>query len=76
MPKLIKGKGGPTVAAGAFPWNGPKKALNPYMDPAEVAPVSELSNLITLYAADNEQEQLRQNGPRTAAVQSRSGHRC
>ncbi|WP_268738566.1 replication endonuclease [Salmonella enterica] len=29
------------------------------MDPAEVAPVSALSNLITLYAADNEQEQLR-----------------
>lgn len=59
MPELIKDKGGPTVAAGAFPWNGPKKALNPYMDPAEVAPVSALSNLITLYAADNEQEQLR-----------------
>lgn len=59
MPELIKDKGCPTVAAGAFPWNGPKKALNPYMDPAEVAPVSALSNLITLYAADNEQEQLR-----------------
>lgn len=37
----------------------PEKALNPYMDPVEVAPVSALSNLITLYAADNEQEQLR-----------------
>lgn len=59
MPELIKDKGGTTVAAGAFPWNGPKKALNPYLDPAEVAPVSALSNLITLYAADNEQEQLR-----------------
>ena len=59
MSELIKDKGGPTVAAGAFPWNGPKKALNPYMDPVEVAPVSALSNLITLYAADNEQEQLR-----------------
>lgn len=59
MPELIKDKGGPTLAAGAFPWNGPKKALNPYLDPAEVAPVSALSNLITLYAADNEQEQLR-----------------
>ncbi|ELY4204681.1 replication endonuclease [Cronobacter sakazakii] len=59
MPELIKDKGGPTVAAGAFPWNGPKKALNPYLDPAEVAPVSALSNLISLYAADNEQEQLR-----------------
>ncbi|MGS6376249.1 replication endonuclease, partial [Enterobacter hormaechei] len=29
------------------------------MNPAEVAPVSALSNLITLYAADNEQEQMR-----------------
>ena len=46
-------------AAAAFSWNGPKKAINPYLDPAEVAPVSALSNLITLYAADNEQEQLR-----------------
>ncbi|HEJ9268003.1 TPA: replication endonuclease [Klebsiella oxytoca] len=46
-------------AAGAYPWTLPKKAVNPYLDPAEVAPVSALSNLITLYAADNEQEQLR-----------------
>lgn len=46
-------------AAAAFSWNGPKKAINPYLDPAEVAPVSALSNLITLYATDNEQEQLR-----------------
>ena len=46
-------------AAAAFSWNSPKKAINPYLDPAEVAPVSALSNLITLYAADNEQEQLR-----------------
>ncbi len=37
----------------------PRKAVNPYADPAEVAPVSALSNLIALYAADNEQEQLR-----------------
>lgn len=37
----------------------PKKVVNPYLDPAEVAPVSALSYLITLYAADNEQEQLR-----------------
>ena len=37
----------------------PEKAINPYLDPAELAPVSALSNLITLYAADNEQEQLR-----------------
>ncbi|MFA2370794.1 P2 family phage major capsid protein, partial [Escherichia coli] len=46
-------------AAASFSWNSPKKAINPYLDPAEVAPVSTLSNLITLYAADNEQEQLR-----------------
>lgn len=46
-------------AAASFSWNGPKKAINPYLDPAEVAPESALSNLITLYAADNEQEQLR-----------------
>ncbi|EHG7580799.1 replication endonuclease [Citrobacter sedlakii] len=46
-------------AAAAFPWNNPKKAVNPYLDPAEVAPESALSNLIALYAADNEQEQLR-----------------
>lgn len=51
--------GGSKEAAGVFPWNAPKKAVNPYLDPAEVAPVSSLSNLITLYAADNEQEQLR-----------------
>lgn len=46
-------------AAAAFSWNSPKKAINPYLDPAEVAPVSALSNLIALYAADNEQEHLR-----------------
>ncbi|ECF5901374.1 replication endonuclease [Salmonella enterica subsp. salamae] len=46
-------------AAGPFSWNAPKKSVNPYLDPAEVTPGSELSNLITLYAADNEQEQLR-----------------
>lgn len=59
MPELTNDKGGPTEVAGVFPWNAPKKAVNPYLDPAEVAPVSALSNLITLYAADNEQEQLR-----------------
>ncbi|WP_312997844.1 replication endonuclease [Leclercia sp.] len=59
MPELIDDNGGPTEAAMVFPWNAPKKAINPYLDPAEVAPVSALSNLITLYAADNEQEQLR-----------------
>lgn len=55
-------------AAAAFSWNGPKKAINPYLDPAEVAPESALSNMITLYAADNEQEQLRRD-----ALVSRSG---
>ncbi|HGJ6131171.1 TPA: hypothetical protein ACJXI9_004699, partial [Salmonella enterica subsp. enterica] len=42
--------GGSNEAAVAFPWNAPKKAVNPYLDPAEVAPESALSNLITLYA--------------------------
>lgn len=46
-------------SAGGYSWNLPKKAINLYLDPAEVAPISALSNLITLYAADNEQEQLR-----------------
>lgn len=59
MPELTKDNGGPTEAAGVFSWNVPKKAVNPYMDPADVAPVSALSNLITLYAADNKQEQMR-----------------
>lgn len=51
--------GGSKEAAGVFSWSAPKKAVNPYLDPADVAPGSALSNLITLYAADNEQEQLR-----------------
>ncbi|EFM9905947.1 replication endonuclease [Escherichia coli] len=51
--------GGSKEAAGVFSWRDPKKAVNPYLDPAEVTPGSALSNLITLYAADNEQEQLR-----------------
>ncbi|HHT7538534.1 TPA: replication endonuclease [Raoultella planticola] len=59
MSELTKDKGGPTEAAGGFLWNAPKNAVNPYLDPAEVAPVSALSNLITLYASDNEHEQLR-----------------
>lgn len=59
MPELTKDNGGPTEAVGVFSWIAPKKAVNPYLDPADVAPVSALSNLITLYAADNEQEQLR-----------------
>lgn len=50
---------GSKEAAGVFSWSSPKKAVNPYLDPADVAPGSALSNLITLYAADNEQEQLR-----------------
>lgn len=55
----VKNYGGADDAAAAFVWNTPKKAVNPYTDPAEVAPVSALSNLIALYASDNEQEQLR-----------------
>lgn len=55
----VKNYGGADDAAAAFAWNAPKKAVNPYADPAEVAPVSALSNLIALYNADNEQEQLR-----------------
>jgi hypothetical protein len=46
-------------AAGIYTWNSAKKAVNPYLDPADVEPGSELSNLITLYAVDNEQEQQR-----------------
>ena len=41
-----------------YSWNADRNAINPYLDPVEVAPVSALSNLITFYAADNEQEQL------------------
>ncbi|MFU0854927.1 replication endonuclease [Kluyvera cryocrescens] len=59
-PIATKYPGGVEQAAGEFTWGKPQKAINPYTDPAEVAPVSALSNLITLYAADNEQEQLRQ----------------
>ena len=44
---------------GPYSWNTPKKAVNPYLEPADVEPESALSNLIALYAADNEQEQLR-----------------
>jgi len=47
------------AAEKTYPWNAAKKAVNPYLNPADVAPVSALSKLITLYAADNEQEQLR-----------------
>ena len=55
----VQTTGGLDEAAVAFPWNSPKKAVNPYFDPADVAPESALSNLITLYAADNEHENLR-----------------
>lgn len=48
-----------SAEAKAYPWRTARKAVNPYLNPAEVAPVSALSNLITLYAADNEQELLR-----------------
>jgi len=51
--------GGSNEAAVSLSWNAPKKAINPYLEPPEFAPDSALSNLITLYAADNEQEQLR-----------------
>ncbi|HCT9584715.1 TPA: replication endonuclease [Raoultella ornithinolytica] len=50
---------GGSAETASFAWNAPKKAVNPYVDTAEVAPVSALSNLIALYASDNEQEQLR-----------------
>ncbi|MCZ3534553.1 replication endonuclease [Klebsiella variicola] len=55
----VKNYGGAHDAAAAFAWNKTPKAINPYTNPAEVAPVSALSNLITLYAADNEQDRLR-----------------
>ncbi|MFY7165670.1 replication endonuclease [Enterobacter cloacae complex sp. SHL012] len=42
-----------------YSWNAEKKAVNPYLDTDKRATSSVLSNLITLYAADNEQEQLR-----------------
>lgn len=58
-PHVSEAPGSEGNATGAYPWTSPKKAVNPYLDPADVAPVSALSNLITLYAADNEQEQLR-----------------
>lgn len=58
-PFATENSGSVESATGPYSWNLPKKAVNPYVDPAEVAPVSALSNLITLYASDNEQEQLR-----------------
>lgn len=54
----VEKHGGAEDSAAAFARNLPKRRLT-HLDPAEVAPVSALSNLITLYAADNEQEQLR-----------------
>lgn len=46
--------GGSDEAAEAFVWNGPKKALNPYIDEPEEKQPSPLSNLIALYQADNQ----------------------
>lgn len=43
----------------SYSWNAEKKAINPYVETEEQSSVSALSNLIALYAADNEQEQLR-----------------
>ncbi|EAA5621902.1 replication endonuclease [Salmonella enterica subsp. enterica] len=40
-------------------WNAEKKAVNPYLETGTQATTSALSNLISLYAADNEQEHLR-----------------
>ncbi|MCR3682978.1 replication endonuclease, partial [Citrobacter freundii] len=40
-------------------WNAEKKAVNPYLETGTQATTSALANLITLYAADNEQEHLR-----------------
>lgn len=48
-----------SAAKKVYPWNARKKSINPYLSPAEVMPGSALSNLITLYAADNEHEKLR-----------------
>lgn len=42
-----------------FSWNKPKQAINPYLEQEPSTSDSVLSNLITLYAADNEQERLR-----------------
>lgn len=47
------------AAKKVYPWNARKKSINPYLSPAEVMPGSALSNLITLYAADNAHEKLR-----------------
>lgn len=43
----------------SYSWNAEKKAINPYVGTEEQSSVSALSNLIALYAADNEQEHLR-----------------
>ena len=45
--------GGTDDAAWAFPWNAPKKAINPYLDRPEFKP-SALSDPIALFAAENE----------------------
>ncbi len=46
-------------AAAAFSWNSPKKAINPYLESRPSCAGFYAFNPITLYAADNEQEQLR-----------------
>ncbi|EOK4197683.1 hypothetical protein ACM5X3_002112, partial [Escherichia coli] len=33
-------------AAASFSWNSPKKAINPYLDPVEVAPVEAPTQII------------------------------
>ena len=52
--------GGAHDAAWPFAWNAPKKAINPRLDDPEVKPTSALSNLIALYAADNQHKKLQQ----------------
>lgn len=58
-PFVTENPGSAENATGPYSWNLPRNAVNPYLDTADVAPESALSNLIALYAADNEQEQLR-----------------
>ncbi|PXW50043.1 bacteriophage replication gene A protein [Grimontella sp. AG753] len=59
MSHHVETTGGSDETAVAFSWKTPKKAVNPYFDPADVAPESALSKLITLYTADNAHEKLR-----------------
>ncbi|WP_130835437.1 replication endonuclease [[Erwinia] mediterraneensis] len=43
----------------AYPWNAPRKAINPYFEPESPPGETPLSNLIALYAADNRHEKFR-----------------